>query len=303
MNVVDTPRLSLQTAAGIQTFQLVEREIWTLGRDKSNHIRLADRFASRFHAKLCISEHRHCYFWDLNSRNGSLVNGQPIVGSVFLKHGDRITIGDIGLLFQHNFVTLSAFSQAELTEQVMMLQASAVQGKIWQDMLLSHGISACWEIRWNDLRDSLTLKAATSTLPRLLILDVQAYKDDIYRFCDWCRTQYPTLNLLLIDSSRTEIPLAEQTYLIKQGCLQFFPAFQSHRLLQQQAEILQQAALVLKVFPGHPFRSLALLSALKSLDQLFNQAKNTSHDLDGEPLDLDELTSLQCGKPRSKNSP
>jgi transcriptional regulator with GAF, ATPase, and Fis domain len=78
------------------TFALPAGEI-SVGRDASNVLPLADPSVSRRH---CVfsSDDQGFKIRDLNSRNGSLVNGTPI-REHRLTHGDQITIGDSVCLF------------------------------------------------------------------------------------------------------------------------------------------------------------------------------------------------------------
>lgn len=55
---------------------------------------------SRHHAQVVFEAGRY-FLEDLNSRNGTFVNEQPITGKVPLNHGDRIRICDTTLTFQH----------------------------------------------------------------------------------------------------------------------------------------------------------------------------------------------------------
>ncbi|MBN1483456.1 MAG: protein kinase [Chloroflexia bacterium] len=68
------------------------------------HLDLADHdvgYASRRHAQIYPQGDLYLLL-DLNSSNGTLLNGRPIPGSTpqTLRHGDRIRIGEIELLFQ-----------------------------------------------------------------------------------------------------------------------------------------------------------------------------------------------------------
>jgi Nif-specific regulatory protein len=79
-----------------QTFDLNDGE-FTVGREDSNSLWLYDARVSRRHA---IIESREAPFTlvDLDSRNGTFVNGVPISQHA-LKHGDQIEIGGTLLLF------------------------------------------------------------------------------------------------------------------------------------------------------------------------------------------------------------
>ena len=70
--------------------------ITSLGRDVNNAIVIDDPFASSEHAVLTFRG-RNWYLEDLDSTNGSFVNGHPISGVAALGFGDEIQIGQVRL--------------------------------------------------------------------------------------------------------------------------------------------------------------------------------------------------------------
>jgi len=68
----------------------------TLGRASDNHVVLLDTYVSSYHARL---QRRDGEWWltDLDSRNGTLLNGVPITKSVPLVDGDVIGVGQVEL--------------------------------------------------------------------------------------------------------------------------------------------------------------------------------------------------------------
>jgi pSer/pThr/pTyr-binding forkhead associated (FHA) protein len=65
-----------------------------IGRSRDNDIALADdASASQAHAKIDVVVN-NAVVADLNSRNGTWVNGARITGPTTLKHGDKVMIGD-----------------------------------------------------------------------------------------------------------------------------------------------------------------------------------------------------------------
>jgi hypothetical protein len=70
--------------------------VTTLGRDVNNAIVIDDRFASAEHAVLTFRG-RTWYVEDLDSTNGTLVNGQSIDGLSALGFGDEVQIGQVRL--------------------------------------------------------------------------------------------------------------------------------------------------------------------------------------------------------------
>jgi hypothetical protein len=70
--------------------------ITTLGRDVNNAIVVDDQFVSADHAVLTFRG-RTWYVEDLDSTNGTYVNGSPIEGVEPLGYGDEIQLGQVRL--------------------------------------------------------------------------------------------------------------------------------------------------------------------------------------------------------------
>jgi pSer/pThr/pTyr-binding forkhead associated (FHA) protein len=73
--------------------------IWTIGRDRLLTISIPDRRLSRRHAVIQYIHHQGFYLVDLNSTNGSFVNGEPVQGRLLLKDGDRIRLSSLAFSF------------------------------------------------------------------------------------------------------------------------------------------------------------------------------------------------------------
>jgi transcriptional regulator with GAF, ATPase, and Fis domain len=82
------------------TIPLPDGEV-TLGRDPANTVSVVDPSISRKHCQLRRSEDGRFQIRDLDSRNGTVVNGMPIK-EAWLAHGDEVTLGDSVLLFLLN---------------------------------------------------------------------------------------------------------------------------------------------------------------------------------------------------------
>jgi len=70
----------------------------TLGRGNDNQIILKDPYISKKHLKIVEDEGKF-YLEDLNSSNGTYVNGERIMDVVELKNGDRIRVGQVEFLY------------------------------------------------------------------------------------------------------------------------------------------------------------------------------------------------------------
>lgn len=73
--------------------------IWTIGRDESNGISIADQYLSDHHAAIQYIDNQGFYLIDFNSTNGSFVNGEPVYQPTKLNDGDRIRLGIISFDF------------------------------------------------------------------------------------------------------------------------------------------------------------------------------------------------------------
>jgi pSer/pThr/pTyr-binding forkhead associated (FHA) protein len=63
-----------------------------VGRAEACHVRIEDRYASQFHARL-YSKNGTWYVEDLGSTNGTYLNQQRLSGSAEVQAGDHIRIG------------------------------------------------------------------------------------------------------------------------------------------------------------------------------------------------------------------
>lgn len=88
-NLVEGKTQSLQQLQGI----------WTIGRDRQLAISIPDRRLSRRHAVIQYIHNQGFYLIDLNSTNGSFVNGEPVQGRLLLKDGDRIRLSSLAFSF------------------------------------------------------------------------------------------------------------------------------------------------------------------------------------------------------------
>ncbi|MDX1964685.1 MAG: sigma 54-interacting transcriptional regulator [Pirellulales bacterium] len=82
-------------------FRLVPGQTVTVGRAPTNLVILKDDRCSRHHAELFNSGGK----WvirDLESRNGTLVNGEPVRGDHILEPGEHVRIGHSHLIFVHD---------------------------------------------------------------------------------------------------------------------------------------------------------------------------------------------------------
>ena len=77
---------------------MLDGDVVRIGRDTQNDVQLLDSEASRLHAEIRIDASSDCHLVDLQSSNGTQVNGKRIRDQKLLS-GDRIEIGSTLLIF------------------------------------------------------------------------------------------------------------------------------------------------------------------------------------------------------------
>jgi pSer/pThr/pTyr-binding forkhead associated (FHA) protein len=96
---MELPHLTITTADGQSFKRPLDKEIITIGRSSKNDLSLAsDLSLSRFHAEI-RREGKQYLVRDVGSRNGTNVNGAPVIQPVPFGPGDRITLGETTIIF------------------------------------------------------------------------------------------------------------------------------------------------------------------------------------------------------------
>jgi len=95
------PRLILENGADTGMVFPLRGEAVTIGRSASSTVQIVDKRVSRHHAVLRLNRDAYVVE-DLGSKNGTLLNDEPLAGRVRLNAGDRIAIGDATLIFEHD---------------------------------------------------------------------------------------------------------------------------------------------------------------------------------------------------------
>jgi pSer/pThr/pTyr-binding forkhead associated (FHA) protein len=86
----------------------------SIGREEGNTIQLNDERISRYHCKI-LSDNQHLVLTDLESTNGTKVNGQSCQLRI-LRFGDLILVGRSVLLFGDQFQIRSRLSETNLLD-------------------------------------------------------------------------------------------------------------------------------------------------------------------------------------------
>ena len=90
--------ISIDTGDGSRERFPLAKERVTIGRSRDSDIFLPDQWLSRHHAEI-LKKDVTFFVHDLGSKNGTLLNGEPVQGDRRLRHGDVITLGEHVLTF------------------------------------------------------------------------------------------------------------------------------------------------------------------------------------------------------------
>ncbi len=93
------PFLILEKDGDEIAFKLDNKQM-TIGRGAANQIAIDDSKSSRNHCRVQLTDHGYT-IEDLNSKNGTLLNGEPIT-TERLRPGDRVSIGNTHFTFQED---------------------------------------------------------------------------------------------------------------------------------------------------------------------------------------------------------
>jgi pSer/pThr/pTyr-binding forkhead associated (FHA) protein len=280
LNPIAPPKLFIKANGSVETLTLTERTVWTFGRGKKSTVQLDDPNASRVHAQLAFYPDGSCYFVDLKSRNGTLINGEPATTPTLLNHGDRISIGNTVLVFdkplQRSVQKVETLSEA----QVFMLHASAAQAVFWEEILAFQGIGVLKEISVSEFKKQIDLNEDAGNSSKVLLIDVRAYQGDCYQFCRWLRQKHPQHQTFLVDSKRRAVSSLERQVAIKNGAVNQFPAMSRRDLVLNSTEVLQQINEILQVLEAKPIEKEVLLSILRTNKILKDWHATESQDME-----------------------
>lgn len=105
----------------------------TLGRAATCQVVIEDDFASRRHAQIVL---RDDLYWlrDLRSKNGTLLDGQPVTGETLLPDGAVIQIGDLRLRF-HDPAATTTHPAVQTAKNILWVDPAARQVWLYGQLL------------------------------------------------------------------------------------------------------------------------------------------------------------------------
>lgn len=117
MQPIPAPKLTLKRQDGDYRELEWDKEVLTVGRDSANDLIIDHRLASRRHARFERDE-AGFYIRDLDSTNGTYVNGERLYGAHLLRNQDQIVIADTIITFQDPEATMKGALPTEVLQAV-----------------------------------------------------------------------------------------------------------------------------------------------------------------------------------------
>jgi pSer/pThr/pTyr-binding forkhead associated (FHA) protein len=115
------PTLFVQRNAGSDEEVLWEQPTLSIGRDPTNDLVIEHKLASRRHARFERDEVGF-YIRDLESTNGTFVNGQRIQGAHLLRNNDEVWVGDTVIVFRDPEATMKGTPPPVARQRVLAPQ-------------------------------------------------------------------------------------------------------------------------------------------------------------------------------------
>ena len=131
----DHPEAVLVVERGVENVGIVplDQPIYELGKSPSATIVLDNPYVSRRHARIALRR-GHFEIEDMGSKNGTLVNGEPVDNRrVRLRFGDRIELGrgQVVLKFQRLDATLTLPANSRTNTKTNPLLVDAKSRDVW----------------------------------------------------------------------------------------------------------------------------------------------------------------------------
>ncbi len=276
--VAPIPRLVIRSHWFERSLALNHRAEWVIGRGKDNDIVIPERWISRHHAVLKYVNSAAFSLVDLGSLNGSYVNHQSATQPLVMQGGDRITLGDSEIDFQCPSGDFRLNNHNSGGKTVLMTSSAQLQGEIWREILSSQGLSVLWAVSGASLQDLIKHAELIGQLPSLLLIDIEATKDNPYDLCRWCSENHPKMRVILTAGSRTELFPSEQQWALRQGALDLFPGFGSNSLLSNMGDIASRVRVILQALNWQTIEQSPLASTLLALQERLKNSARSGFD-------------------------
>lgn len=99
----------------------------TIGRSSDNNVVINHNMVSRYHCEI-IQDANGIKIVDLNSSNGTFVNGKRVYGATFLNYSDNVCVHNIPIRWQNYFVNSQTFNPSKKTSNVLPIILGVLGG-------------------------------------------------------------------------------------------------------------------------------------------------------------------------------
>ncbi len=127
----------IQELESSQRMNLRGRDLLNIGRDPTNDLVINHPSSSRFHSQIKLEQGNYVLY-DLNSTNGTFLNGELVAGSHVLKVGDTIRIGSTQLAFNVDETLIKTNEEGNLRIDALRINKVVAKGlNLLNDISLS----------------------------------------------------------------------------------------------------------------------------------------------------------------------
>lgn len=112
-----------------------EFQLITIGRGPDNDVVLTHKSVSRYHLRIFIDPEKNTFVTDLDSSNGTFVNGNRVLGTVQLQKGDILKAGFDRPIRWMDFVAGELASRISQENEGGILVAAAENSSILKRLL------------------------------------------------------------------------------------------------------------------------------------------------------------------------
>lgn len=114
----------------------------TIGRHPDNNVVINDPMVGRHHLQITQHDDGHFSVVDLNSKNGTFINGKRVYGEVRLRPSDEIQVGRTTLPWRSYFTSSTLFSQNKRkVSGLLPIVCCAIGGAVLLLVMLFYGQS------------------------------------------------------------------------------------------------------------------------------------------------------------------
>jgi phosphoserine phosphatase RsbU/P len=114
--------ITITSADGSRTRLALAKDRVVIGRSRDSDVFLPDQWLSRHHAQIVRRDGGN-FLSDLGSKNGTLLNGEPVRSETRLRHGDVITLGEHTLTFAGSEEPVAALADEPEPEGTQVFSA------------------------------------------------------------------------------------------------------------------------------------------------------------------------------------